>query len=111
MDIKPLTNIEEVILLAVFQLGVDAYGVRIRARVEEMTGKSFSVGAIYIPLDRLAKRKLLETKIGDPTPERGGRRKRFYTLSKSGLAALREAKRLHDAIWAGVPELDTKVSR
>src|SRR5688572_4875001 len=109
MDIKPLTNIEEVILLAVFQLGADAYGVRIRARVEEMTGKSFSVGAIYIPLDRLAKRKLLETHIGDPPPERGGRRKRFYTLSKSGLTALREAKRLHDAIWAGVPELDAKV--
>ena len=110
MNIKSLTRIEEVILLTVFQLGADAYGVKIRARVEEMTGKSFSVGAIYIPLERLAKRKLLETEMGDPTPERGGRRKRYYKLSKNGLTALREAKRLHDAIWAGAPDLEGKAS-
>lgn len=110
MNIQSLTNIEEVILLAIFQLGKNAYGVTIRSQVEEMTDKSFSVGAIYVPLDRLTKRKLLETEIGDPTPERGGRRKRYYKLSKSGLAALREAKRLHDAIWAGIPELEGKVS-
>ncbi len=110
MNIKSLTRIEEVILLAVFQLGTDAYGVTIRAKVEAMTGKSFSVGAIYVPLDRLAKRKLLETETGDPTPERGGRRKRYYRLSKSGIIALREVKRLHDAIWVGAPELEGKVS-
>ena len=110
MNIKSLTHIEEIILLAVFQLGANAYGVKIRTTAEKMTGKSFSVGAIYIPLDRLSKRKLLEIEIGDPTPERGGRRKRYYKLSKNGLAALREAKRLHDAVWAGAPEFDGKVS-
>lgn len=110
MNIKSLTHIEEIILLAVFQLGADAYGVKIRATVEKMTGKSFSVGAIYIPLERLAKRKLLETEIGEPTPERGGRRKRYYKLSKNGVAALREAKRLHDAVWADAPEFDGKVA-
>ena len=110
MNAKSLTRIEEIILLAVFQLSSEAYGVKIRAKVEAMTGKSFSVGAIYVPLDRLAKRKLLEAETGDPTPERGGRRKRYYRLSKSGLAALREAKRLHDTIWVGAPDLEGKAS-
>jgi DNA-binding PadR family transcriptional regulator len=111
MNIKSLTRVEEIILLAVFQLGTNAYGVTIRSQVQAMTGRSFSVGAIYIPLDRLAKRRLLETETGEPTPERGGRKKRYYKLNKSGLAALQEAKRLHDAIWVGAPDLQGKASK
>ena len=94
-----LSRIEEIILLAVLQLGADAYGVTIRNRLEELTGRSHSVGAIYIPLDRLAARGFLSVRQGNPTRERGGRRKRYYRVTPDGLQALRAAKRQHDAIW------------
>ena len=101
MDV--LTRIEEAILLAVVRLGDNAYGVTIRQEVAAMVGKSYSVGAIYGPLDRLAGKGLLETRMGEATPERGGRRKRFYEATPAGLSALRETKELHEAMWAGAP--------
>lgn len=101
-----VTRIEEIILLAVYQLGEHAYGVTIRERVEFMLGKSLSVGAIYIPLERLAERGLLASRFGDSTPERGGRRKRYYSLSPQGLLALREIKRLQDTLWSRMPDLE-----
>jgi DNA-binding PadR family transcriptional regulator len=100
-----LTRVEEAILLAVVRLGENAYGVTIRKEVEEMIGKSYSVGAIYVPLDRMAKRHLLATTMGKPTPERGGRSKRYYHLTAGGLQALQEAKQMHDAMWAETPNL------
>jgi PadR family transcriptional regulator PadR len=99
MDV--LTRIEEAILLAVVRLDDNAYGVTIRQEVAAMVGKSYSIGAIYGPLDRLAGRGLLETRMGEATPERGGRRKRFYEVTSAGLKALRETKSLHEAMWSG----------
>jgi DNA-binding PadR family transcriptional regulator len=99
-----LTRIEEIILLAVLELGAQAYGVTIRERVKEITGKSISVGAIYIPLERLKEQRLLKDWQGDPTPERGGRRKRFYRVTSDGMRALRESKRIHDSLWKKVTD-------
>ena len=104
MDI--LTRTEEIILLAVHQLGDNAYGVTIRQEVERMVGKPYSVGAIYVPLDRLTKRGFLLTITGEPTAARGGRRKRFYQITPNGRSALLNTKRLHDAIWANVTILE-----
>jgi PadR family transcriptional regulator PadR len=95
-----LTRMEEILLLTVHQLGTEAYGVTIKNRVQELLGKSVSVGAIYVPLDRLAKRGLLQTWQGAPAPERGGRRKKFYKLTRDGRAILRETKALNDLLWA-----------
>ena len=95
-----LTRTEEILLLTVHQLGTEAYGVTIKARVEELLGKSVSVGAIYVPLDRLTKRGLLNTRQGDPSPERGGRSKKFYKLTRDGLEILRETRALNDSLWA-----------
>ena len=96
------TRMEEILLLAVHQLGAEAYGVPIKSRVEEILEKPVSVGAIYVPLDRLAKRGLLKTWQGDPSPERGGRSKKYYKLTKAGMDILKETKRLNDLLWANV---------
>jgi PadR family transcriptional regulator PadR len=101
---------EEIILLAITHLGHDAYGVTIRHQVEEMVGKSYSVGAIYVPLDRLSQRGFLESSIGAPTPERGGRSKRYYHLTAKGLQALRDIKQLHDDIWAQFSDIDSLIN-
>jgi DNA-binding PadR family transcriptional regulator len=100
-----LTRMEEILLLTVQRLDPEAYGVTIRANVEEVLGKPVSVGAVYVPLDRLAERGYLETWHGDPTPERGGRRKKYYRLTQDGLKILAETKALNDALWANVPNL------
>lgn len=104
-----LTRTEEIILLAIAHLGRDAYGVTIRRQVEETVGKSYSVGAIYVPLDRLTQRGLLESSVGAPTPERGGRGKRYYHLTAKGLQALRDTKQLHDDMWAQVSDIDSLI--
>jgi DNA-binding PadR family transcriptional regulator len=94
-----LTRTEEIVLLAVYQLEDEAYGVSIRRQIEKMVRKKFSVGAIYVPLDRLAQKGLLSSSAGEPTPERGGRSKRFYKITSEGISALKETKRLNDTIW------------
>jgi DNA-binding PadR family transcriptional regulator len=73
--------------------------------VSSLLGKNVSVGAVYVPLERLARRGVLTTRESDPTPTRGGRRKRFYRLTPKGVAALRTVKRLHEAAWDGLPDL------
>ncbi|MGH2582608.1 MAG: PadR family transcriptional regulator [Anaerolineales bacterium] len=95
-----LSRTEEMLLLAVRALEPLAYGLSIGEFLKEHSGRAWSVGAIYIPLERLRKRGLLSALDGDPTPERGGRSKRFYRLTSKGLEALGEVKRLHDLLWA-----------
>lgn len=94
-----LTRSEEYILLAVMALGENAYGITIREYLREVLGKRISIGAIYVPLDRLEKKGLLASRDGDPTPQRGGRSKRFFVLTSQGALALRETKAEHDRMW------------
>jgi len=105
--VKLLSRAEELVLLSVGCLGDEAYGVTIRNHVIESTAEDWSVGAIYVPLERLAKWGYLETVMSDPTPERGGRRKRFYRLTPSGLAALRHTREVHDELWSRMPAADS----
>ena len=98
-----LSRTEEHILLAVWRLQQNAYGLTIRQLLEEMTGKRYSIGGIYVPLDRLAMKGLLSPRQGEPTRERGGMAKRYYTLTESGLKSLTETKRVHDKLWADLP--------
>ena len=100
-----LTRTEEMILLAVWHLDNNAYGVTIRHQhLSDVVGKRFSIGAIYVPLDRLTQKGYLATTHSDPTPERGGRSKRFYQLTQDGLQALQQSKAIHDTLWAGFPQ-------
>jgi len=94
-----LSRSEEMVLLAVWNLGVDAYCIPIRRFLNKATGKSWSFGSIYDPLDRLEKKGLLESYITEPTKERGGRSKRIYRLTPDGEQALEEMKRIQEALW------------
>ena len=100
-----LTRTEERILLTVYLLGDEAYGISIRKHLENTIGRKYSVGAIYVPLERLTTKGFLISFSGEPLPERGGKRKRFYKITNQGLMALRKTKELHDVMWAAVPDL------
>ncbi len=99
-----LSRIEEIVLLTVCELDKQAYGVPIRERAEQLTGKKLSIGAVYVPLDRMASRGFLTSYESEPTLERGGRRKRFYRITRKGLRALREIQQLNDTLQALVPD-------
>jgi DNA-binding PadR family transcriptional regulator len=81
-------DFEQRILFALVHLGDDAYGVTIRREIESRTGRTISPGALYTALDRLEQRGLVSSRLGDPTPERGGKRKRLYSLMPAGERAL-----------------------
>ncbi|MEM8556601.1 MAG: PadR family transcriptional regulator [Bacteroidota bacterium] len=100
---KLLSRTEEVLLLAVCCLQDEAFGLSIREHVEAKTGKRFSTGGIYVPLDRLVRDGLLTTEEGQPTENRLGRRRRRYQITAQGLAVLRETQAMHRRIWAGLP--------
>jgi DNA-binding PadR family transcriptional regulator len=101
---KMLSRVEELVLLSVWNLGEKAYGVEIRRFIIETTGEDWSIGAVYVPLDRLVKWGYLSADLGEPTPERGGRRKRYFKLTRSGLQALQHTRRVRDSLWSGLPE-------
>ncbi|MDZ7772571.1 MAG: PadR family transcriptional regulator [Balneolaceae bacterium] len=101
MDI--LTRMEELLLLVVWKLEDEAYGLAIRNRLNVLTGSDHSVGAVYTPLKRMARRGFLETWEGDPTEERGGRSKRFYKLTPKGVHALRQVRSLTESAWSDLP--------
>jgi PadR family transcriptional regulator PadR len=86
-----LGEFEQLLLLALIQLEDDAYGARIRMLIEERAGRTVSPGAIYTALDRLEHRGLVASRLGDPTPQRGGKRKRFYSLQPAGAEVLRRS--------------------
>jgi len=85
-----LGDFEQRILFALVRLGADAYGVSIRGEIEARTGRAVSAGALYTALDRLETRGLVSSRLGNPTPERGGKRKRLYTVQPAGERALAE---------------------
>ena len=88
---QSLGDFEQRILFALIRLGEDAYGVTNRDAIEARTGRAVSAGALYTALDRLEKRGLVASRLGDPTPQRGGKRKRLYTLQPAGQRALAHA--------------------
>lgn len=99
-----LTLHEQILLLAIWRLGENAYGVPIREEVVRLTKKNIVYGTLYNSLDKLVKKGFVVTSRGEPTPERGGRSKIFYTLTKAGMAALQQAKELQSNLWDGVPD-------
>jgi DNA-binding PadR family transcriptional regulator len=104
MTTKFLSRQEELMLLSIWKLDTKAYGVTIRQNVTDLTGKYWSIGAVYDVLDRLTRKGLVSTVVGDPVKARGGKSKRFYKISKSGFKALDEVRALQHKAWIDLPE-------
>jgi PadR family transcriptional regulator PadR len=85
-----LGEFEYLLVTAATRLGEDAYGAAIRQEIEEATGKSCSIGALYTTLDRLEAKGFVKTRMGDPTPQRGGRAKRMVRVTADGVRAAGE---------------------
>jgi DNA-binding PadR family transcriptional regulator len=96
-----LTKLEELILISVWQLGENAYGTTIFKYIQKQTGKKMSLGGVYFPLDRLTKKGFLHTYMGEATEERKGLSRRYYSLTKKGVSALDEIKRVQEKMWVG----------
>ncbi len=105
---KLVSRIEEIILLSIWRLQENAYGITILEEVAKATGKTWLTGSIYASLSRLLKRGLVVSTEGEPTPERGGRRKIFYRLTPKGQRTLLEIERIHSLSWSDLPPLEAK---
>jgi len=104
-----LGTFEHALLYALVHLGDDAYTLTIGRALETSTGRHVSPGAVYTALARLERRGLVSSRFGDPTPERGGKRKRYYRLSAAGRRTLRESERALARLAAGLaPGLETR---
>lgn len=102
---KFLTRPEEMVLLAVWKLKGNAYGVTLAEELTGLSGKKWVLGAVYVPLERLEKKGYLNSYFSNPTKERGGRSKRMYELTKSGLKALIEIKTLEEQMWSQISKV------
>jgi PadR family transcriptional regulator, regulatory protein PadR len=100
-----LTDFELMILLATLRVRDGAYGVPIAREIEEIAGRSVTLGAVYLVLDRLERARLVTSSLGAATRERGGRAKRLFRVTAAGRAAVRRTQRAFVALWTGIPEL------
>jgi DNA-binding PadR family transcriptional regulator len=102
---KDLTPLEQMILGAIWSLGEDAYGVSIKKRVVDLSGRDLMYGTLYNALGQLVRKEFVEKSKGEPTPERGGRGKIYYRLTSLGLRAFREAYEIQLSFWGRLAEL------
>jgi DNA-binding PadR family transcriptional regulator len=98
-DMILLSRSEEIVLLAIWKLKDNAYGVSIREQVSKDTGHEWSFGAIYKPLKKLVHSAYVKKRSSEPFAERGGRSKYMYTLTRDGKDALREIRKIYNAVW------------
>ena len=97
-----LGEFEQLILLAILRLGADAYGVTIRGELSDRAGRAITPGALYTALERLEAKGLITSRMGDPTPQRGGRAKRYVTVTAAGRRALTRALRAYERLLDGL---------
>lgn len=101
---KLLSRQEEIVLLSIWKLGDNAYGVSVREFISRQTGKYWSIGSIYVPLERLTEKAMIQPYQGEPSMKRGGRSKRFYKITEKGMDALIEIRKLQNSLWDGFPD-------
>jgi DNA-binding PadR family transcriptional regulator len=101
-----LTDFELMILLAILRLEADAYGVLIGREIERVAGRPVVLGGVYAALERLERNAMIASQLGASTPERGGRAKRFYRVTPSGLRSVKDTRRALVALWTDVRHLD-----
>lgn len=104
-DRSYLGEFELMLLLTVIHLGDEAYGVPISRELERHRRRGVSVGSVYAALERLEGKGLVVSSLGDPTPERGGKAKRYFRITKEGLRQVRQTRRVLTRLWQTIPEL------
>ncbi len=99
---QELSKAEEVFLNAIYRLEDNAYGVSICDKIKELTGKNYTYGTLYKILDQIVRRGYVSKLEGEPSNERGGRRKLFYQLTSNGIQALKSSYSVNVSLWQGV---------
>jgi DNA-binding PadR family transcriptional regulator len=102
---RVLGGFELLVLLALIRLSDEAYGVRISNEIEDSGARNVSIGSIYITLNRLERKGLVSSTLGEPTAARGGRAKTYFHLTAKGLREVRQARRTLMRLWRGMPQL------
>ena len=97
-----LGTFEQAVLLATLRLGKHAYGRAILREMSDTLGRTVAAGAVYATLDRLEAKSYVASRLGDGTPERGGRARRYFRVTASGIHALNEAKAMLETMWQTV---------
>ena len=106
MGSESLGEFEQLVMLAIVQLGDSAYGMTVRRQIETRTGRTVAIGALYTSLERLERKGYIASTLSEPTPQRGGRAKRLFRLRRAGEAALKRSRATLSRMWAGVsPDL------
>ena len=101
-DVPVLGEFEQLVLLALMRLGPDAYGATIRREIEARTGRDLAISAVYVTLERLEVKGLVKSRVGEPTPQRGGRRRKHFALQPAGRRAITVACRAFKLMTEGL---------
>ena len=103
-----LGEFEELVLLTIAALVNDAYSVAVCDDLEKRTGRTAKLGVVHAVLSRLEEKGYVKSKLGQATSMRGGKRKRYYTISNTGKAALIKSRELREQLWNVIPHLQWK---
>lgn len=106
----PLGEFEEIVLLTVGVLYNEAYGVAIKDEIENQLTRSVSVGAMQAALKRMEKKGYLDSRLGESNPERGGRPKRYFTITALGKKALLHSREVRSSLWDRIPPMALKLT-
>ncbi|MGH9573917.1 MAG: PadR family transcriptional regulator [Candidatus Acidiferrales bacterium] len=102
---NPIGSLDLIAMSALIRLGDDAYGVSISHEIKKTTGSEIAFGTIYAVLQRLEREGLVKSSLGEATPERGGRAKRYFRITAKGLKEVKRMRRALGKLWQGVPQL------
>ena len=105
-----LSNAEMMVILALLRLGDDGYGVPISRELERRSGRHVAIASVYATLERLEKKGIVISRLGEPTSERGGRAKKYFSVTGKGVRAVRETQRSLQKLWNGLPQLKGAMS-
>lgn len=109
MDI--ITRLEEAILIAIWRLKENAYGVTIHEEVAKSVKKGYSMGALYFSLDQLLRKGYVEKKLVNVYNKKGGRSRTYYSMASEGKRALEDAKNYQESLWEGISDLNSETSK
>jgi PadR family transcriptional regulator PadR len=101
-----LGSFELMVILALIRLGEDAYGVPISREIERRSGREVALGSVYATLERLEEKGLATSELGEPTPERGGRAKKYFRVTSKGLREVRVTQQALKKLWHRLPQLE-----